>query len=86
DDLDLDTKYSSVDIDVVKKLNFRSTNDEYELEEVATAEGSKNYGNLRITKLTGSLDLTGTNADLKIRNIEANVSSIKIDNKYADLR
>jgi len=86
DDLDLDTKYATVDIDVIKKLNFHSTNDEYEFEEVGSLQGSKNYGNLRVTKLTESLDLTGTNADVKIRNIDANVSAIKMDNKYADLR
>ena len=85
-DVELDTKYSTVEIGSAKKLNFKSTNDEYELEDVAILEGSKNYGNLRISKLTESIQLDGTNADIKIKNISSQTKSIWIDNKYADLR
>lgn len=86
EDADIDTKYSTIDMANVKKIIFRSTNDEYEMEEVGEMRGRKNYGNLRITKLNGSLELDGTNADVKIRNVGANLSMIKIDNKYADIR
>jgi hypothetical protein len=86
DDLDLDTKYASIEAGTIKKLILRSTNDEYEIEEVGTLQGRKNYGNLRITKLNNSLDLDGTNADIKVRNIAATLESIRINNKYADIR
>lgn len=86
EDLDLDTKYATIEAGAVKKLMIRSTNDEYEIEEVGSITCRKNYGNLRITKLNISMELDGTNADLKIRNISENVESIKVNNKYADIR
>lgn len=86
DDLDIDTKYSSVEADAVKKATIRSVNDDYEIDEAGTLQGRKNYGNLRITKLTGSIELDGTNADIRLRKIEPSVSLIKLDNKYADIR
>lgn len=86
DDLDLDTKYATIEAGTVKKISIRSINDEYELEEVGSLQGRKNYGNLRITKLNTAFDLEGTNADVKVRNIAASLESIKINNKYADIR
>jgi hypothetical protein len=86
DELDLDTKYATIEAGLVKKINIRSINDEYELEEVGSLQGRKNYGNLRITKLNTAFDLEGTNADVKVRNIAATLESIKINNKYADIR
>ncbi len=86
EDADIDTKYSTIEMASVKKLIFRSTNDEYEMEEVGELRGRKNYGNLRISKLNGSFELDGTNADVKIRNVGSNLSMVKIDNKYADIR
>lgn len=86
DDLDLDTKYATIEAGSVKKLMVRSTNDEYEMEEVGSITCRKNYGNLRITKLNTSFDFDGTNADIKIRNIGSGLESIKINNKYADIR
>jgi hypothetical protein len=86
DDADLDTKYSTVEIAAVKKVIFRSTNDEYEIEEAGDIRGRKNYGNMRITKLNTSLEVDGTNADIKVRNTGANLNLVRIDNKYADIR
>ncbi len=86
DDLDLDTKYATIEAGSVKKLMVRSTNDEYEIEEVGSIVCRKNYGNLRITKLNNSMDLDGTNADVKVRNIGPSLESIKINDKYADIR
>jgi hypothetical protein len=86
DDADIDTKYSTVEMATVKKMIFRSTNDEYEIEEVQELRGRKNYGNLRISKLNSSLEVDGTNADIKVRNVGSNLSMVKIDNKYADIR
>ncbi len=86
DDADLDTKYSTIEAAQVKKAMIRSTNDEYEFEDVQELRGRKNYGNLRITRLSESFELDGTNADIKIRNIDAGATLIRIDNKYADIR
>ncbi|MFY7898830.1 MAG: hypothetical protein ACOVNY_01520 [Chitinophagaceae bacterium] len=85
-DADIDTKYATIEMASVDKLMAKSTNDEYEIEEVGSFQGRKNYGNLRITKLLNSIELTGTNADVKIRNIAASIKSINFDNKYADIR
>jgi hypothetical protein len=86
DDADIDTKYSTVEIAAVKKMIFRSTNDEYEIESADDLRGRKNYGNLRINKLSTSLELDGTNADVRVRNLGANASVVRINNKYADIR
>ena len=69
-----------------KKIKLVSTNDEFEVEDVTDIRGRKNYGNLRITRLTGSIEMDGSNADVKIRNVGANVKLIKINNRYADIR
>jgi len=82
----LDTKYSNVEITTAKVINFSSTNDEYEMDEVGEVKGTKNYGNFRIGKLTGSIEMAGTNADIKVRNVAASVTNIKFDDKYADIR
>ena len=86
DDLDLDTKYSTVDLASANKINMISTNDDYDIEEVGNLQGQKNYGNLRIAKLDKSLEMDGTNADVKVRNIAAGADVIRIDNKYSDIR
>jgi len=83
---ELDTKYSNVEITSVKTVTFSSTNDEYELDEAGEVKGTKNYGNFRIGKLTESIELFGTNADIKIRNVATTVTSVKFDDKYADIR
>jgi hypothetical protein len=85
-EMDLDTKYSSIELNSVKNLSFISTNDEYEIDEAGEIKGRKNYGNFRIDKLSNTLELDGTNADIKIRNLSSSLSSIKVNDKYADLR
>ena len=85
-DIDLDTKYSTVDIASANKVDLVSTNDDYDIEEVGSLQGQKNYGNLRISKLDKSIEMDGTNADIKLRSISASVETIKFDNKYADIR
>ncbi|MDE3251931.1 MAG: hypothetical protein KGO92_03930 [Bacteroidota bacterium] len=85
-DLDLDSKNSSVEMAAVKNVVIRSTNDEVEMEEVGQLSGRKNYGNLRITQLNKSMDLEGVNADVKIRNVGSEVSLIKLNDRYADIR
>lgn len=85
-EIDLDTKYSTVDIASANKINLVSTNDDYDIEEVSDIQGQKNYGNLRISKLNKSIEMDGTNADIKVRSISPSTETIKFDNKYADIR
>ncbi len=86
DELDIDSKYSTIEMAMAKKIALRSTNDEYELEEAGEVSGRKTYGNLRITKLNNSIDLEGSNSDIKIRNLGASASLVKLNDKYADIR
>lgn len=86
DDLDIESKYSTIEMASAKKIVLRSTNDEYELEEAGEVRARKTYGNLRITKLNTSLEVDGSNADVKVRKIGPALSLIKIDDKYADVR
>jgi hypothetical protein len=86
DDLDIESKYSTIEMATAKTIKMVSTNDEFEVEDVNDIRGRKNYGNLRITRLTGSIEMDGSNADVKIRNVGANVKLIKINNRYADIR
>ncbi len=86
EDLDIESKYSTIEMATAKKIKLVSTNDEFEVEDVTDIRGRKNYGNLRITRLAGSLEMDGSNADVKIRNVGPNVKLIKINNRYADIR
>lgn len=86
DDLDIESKYAAIEMASAKKIKMVSTNDEFEVEDAGEISGRKNYGNLRITRLTGSLEMDGSNADIKVRNVGSNVKFIKVDNRYADIR
>ncbi len=86
DELDIESKYATIEMASAKSIKLVSTNDEFEVEDVADIRGRKNYGNLRITRLSSSIELEGSNADVKIRNVGAAVKLIKVDNRYADVR
>ena len=83
---ELETKYSKVEIGNVKKMTFSSTNDDYEIEEADVIDGNKSYGSMKVGKLNESIQLDGTNADVRIKKINSNVKSIWIDDKYANLK
>jgi hypothetical protein len=84
--VDLDSKSSEIDYEGGQQLYLRSQSDRIIVDEIARVDGRKMYGDLRIGKLLKSIDIEGTNADIKIRTITADVESIKINDKYADLR
>jgi hypothetical protein len=86
DDLDIESKSSTVEMAMVKKIVLRSSNDEYEIEEAGEIRARKSYGNLRVTKLNNSLELDGSNADVKVRKVGAALSLLKIDDRYAAVR
>ena len=83
---EMDTKYSTIEITTIKDISISSTNDEYILDEVNEIKAAKNYGNFRIGKLVRNIEFSGTNSEVKVRNIAATVSNIMIDDKYADIR
>jgi hypothetical protein len=84
--LDIDSKYTTLEIDEVNTANIKSMNDEYEIENVKTIIGRKNYGSIRLNTLGETIDIEGSNADVKIKNISNNIKLIRFDNKYADIR
>lgn len=83
---DLKTQYSKVEGDHFTSLKIESTSDDYDLETVNNFSGTKNYGDFKLSTLTGSFELTGRSADVRIKNIDPAVIRVNIDNKYADMR
>jgi hypothetical protein len=84
--VDLDSKSSEIDYEGGEQLYLRSQSDRIIVDEIGRVDGRKMYGDLRIGKLLKGIDIEGTNADIKIRTITADVESVKINDKYADLR
>jgi hypothetical protein len=84
--LDFESKVSTVELGAIGKLKINSNGDQYDLDEAGTIDGEKNYGSLRVVTLKSSLDLTGVNADITVHNIEPDVTLVKIDGQYANLR
>ena len=84
--LDLDSEGSEIDYEGGDQLYLRSHSDRITVDEIGKVGGRKLYGDLRIGKLNTELDIEGTNADIKVRNITATVERIKINDRYADLR
>lgn len=83
---DLDSKGSEIEYESGDLLYVRSQNDRISLDEVAKVDGRKLFGDFRIGKLMQSLDLEGTNTDIRIRNIAATTEFIRINNRFANLR
>lgn len=83
---DLNTKYSQAEAENCNTLKIRSVSDDYDVDEVKIFSGVKDYGSMKLGKLTGSLQLSGVSSDLRIKKIDPDVSEVTIDNKYADLR
>jgi hypothetical protein len=80
---DITSKNSSVSIMTSNDITIHSTDDQYDLDVINNLHGTKDFGDLRIVRIKGSIELVGNNADIKIRNILPSVSLIRIDNKYA---
>ncbi|MCX6208854.1 MAG: hypothetical protein NTZ59_04975 [Bacteroidetes bacterium] len=83
---EVETKYAKIEIGTAKKIALNSTNDDYEIEEIDVLDGNKNYGNMRIGKLNESIQIDGTNADVKIKKISSEIKSIWFNDKYANLK
>jgi len=84
--LDLDSKGSEIEYESGEVLYVRSQSDRISLDEVGKVDGRKLFGDFRIGKLKSSLDLEGTNTDVRIRNIAATTELVRINNRFANLR
>jgi hypothetical protein len=83
---DVTSNYSTIEIETLKDVKLSSSTDEIDIDNASALYGIKNYGNLRINQLTGTLDLQGINSDIKLRHINPSVQLVKIVNRNADLR
>lgn len=85
-DLDMDSKASTIEYEKGNYLYLRSDADHYTIDAIDKVDGRKTYGSIKIDQLNNSFDLEGNNVDIKLRNIGQEVSLIKINNRYGDLR
>lgn len=85
-DLDMDSKSSTIEYEKGSYLYIRSQADNYTIDAIDKVDGRKVYGSIKIEQLNNSFDLEGNNVDIKFRNIGQDVSLIKINNKYGDVR
>ena len=79
----LRSKYSNVSVGNIKTAEVELINGRFIAKDAEDLDLDTKYA---ITILFNSIELDGTNADLKIRNIAEAVASIKINDKYADIR
>jgi hypothetical protein len=84
--LDIDSKSSTIEYEVGNNIYMRSQRDNITIESIKNVEGRKLYGELRIDKLFTNLNIEGTNADIRVRNIMPEVEKVKLIDKYADIR
>lgn len=85
-ELDIDSKSSTIEYENGNNLYMRSQTDNFTIETIKKVEGRKLYGELRIDKLSNTLDIEGTNADIRVRHILPEVEKIRLNDKYADIR
>ena len=85
-DLDMDSRSSNIEYEKGEYLYLRSQTDEITIQEITKIDGRKVYGSIKVDRLNGSFDLEGNNVDIKFRDISPDVSLIKINNKYGDVR
>ena len=85
-DLDMDSRSSNIEYEKGDYLYLRSQTDEIDIKEITKVDGRKVYGSIKIDQLKGSFDLEGNNVDIKFRDISPDVTLIKINNKYGDVR
>ncbi len=86
DDLDLESKGSTIDYEGGNYCYMRSQSDEISIETIGKLDARKTYGSLRIEEVNGDVDFEGQNANIRFRSISPDVKQISINNKYADLR
>lgn len=85
ENLVVSSKFSDVELRSVENAVIQSTNDQYEIGNVFSLSGHKDYGAIRISSLYKTLDLSGVNTDIKIRHIESSSSIVRINNRFANI-
>lgn len=84
--LRINSKYSNVSVKNTGTVSMKSYSDHYNIDRAKNISGSKSFGQFNILRLDNSITLDGASADLRISKIDAAVKTIKVDNKYADVR
>jgi len=82
----IDSRYSTVTFKNSGVIDITSVSDQYTMAQAGTLTVNKNFGKLNIAELRNSIDFTGASADMNIGEINASAKSIKINNKYADVK
>ncbi|MCP9751282.1 DUF4097 domain-containing protein [Ferruginibacter sp. HRS2-29] len=86
DKLIIDSRYSTVTFKNSGVIDMTSVSDQYSIAQAGTLTVNKNFGKLNIGGISNSIEFTGSSADLNINEINASTKSIKINNKYADVK
>jgi hypothetical protein len=84
--LNIHSVSATVEFGSSERMTINSEGDQYDVDEVGSLHGTKNFGGFRLTLLRDSFGLSGSNGDIRIRNTAPSVSMIRITDKYADLR
>ncbi|MEP6673874.1 MAG: hypothetical protein ABJA78_01920 [Ferruginibacter sp.] len=84
--LKINSKYSTVQFINSASMSLKSESDQYRIEEVGELSGNKTFGNISVSNLKKSFVLTGSSADIKIKNIDTKAELVRIDNKYAEIK
>jgi|GEM_PF-2327892 len=82
----IDSRYSTVTFQNSGVIDMTSVSDQYTMAQAGTLTVNKNFGKLNIAELRNSIEFTGASADMNIGEINASAKSIKINNKYADVK
>jgi hypothetical protein len=86
DTLRIRSSNSSVGLDKVDRLYISNSQaDRYTIKEARHIRGKKAFGSLQLAALSGSVDLSGKNADVTIRRIKPSASGVNITTQYARL-
>jgi hypothetical protein len=86
DQLAIHSKSSTIEFHSSADINMHSVSDQYEIDEVTSLSGAKNYGSIRISNVKAAFDLSGASSDIKIRHIDPTATNINIQSQFADIR
>lgn len=84
--LTIRSEYSSVVFTKSANVQFNSTNDHYDIQQVADMKGEKKFGEINVNEIKNTFVLNGSGANVKISNVNELASLVSIDNKYGDIQ
>lgn len=86
DTFKINSRYSTVTFDNSRVIDITSISDQYQMNRVGSMTVNKAFGKLSLAYLSNSIVFTGSSSDLNIGAINSSASTVKIDNKYADMK